>query len=406
MEALKAEIICTGSELLNGRLNLYVPLFYERLAPLGFTITREQSSGDRLEDIASCMKDALRRADLVLVCGGLGPTFDDLTRQAAARALKRSIHRSKECEEILLRNYGLRAKLPNIKDQARLVAGAKRVDNSNGTAFGEILRKGRKMMVLLPGPRMEWEPMFENCLNAEIRAAFPGAPVVTAVKFKIAGLWEPQAEALLRPVMKKYPQASYTILAGPYTVDFIAAAPARTGLEEKINAAAGKILKDKIYGFGEETLASAAGKKLLAAGKTVSAAESCTGGLASELLTSVPGSSRYFLGGAVTYSNPAKMKLLGVKASTLKKHGAVSEQCAREMACGARELFKSDYAFSVTGIAGPDGGTPEKPVGLVHFAVAGKRGVRTFRHDFFKTRAYIRACAANFVLDELRKIIE
>ena len=152
---LKAEIICTGSELLGGKLNLYVPLFYERLAPLGFAITREQSCGDGLEDIASCMRGALSRADLVLVCGGLGPTFDDLTRAAAARVLGRSIYHSKECEGILRERYGARVRLPNLKDQCRLVAGAKYIRNDNGTAFGELLRKGRKLMVLLPGPRLD-----------------------------------------------------------------------------------------------------------------------------------------------------------------------------------------------------------------------------------------------------------
>ena len=166
-----------------------------------------------------------------------------------------------------------------------------------------------------------------------------------------------------------------------------------------------KILADRIYGFEDETLASAVGKKLSAAGKTAATAESCTGGLVSELLTSVPGSSAYLQGGAVAYSDAAKIKLLGVRSATLKKYGAVSMQSAREMALGARKLFKSDYALSVTGIAGPDGGTAAKPVGLVFFALAGKKGVRVFRRQFFKTRAYIRACAANFILDELRKII-
>ena len=406
MHALKAEMICTGSELLSGKLNLYVPLFHERLAGLGFRITREQSSGDDIGEISSCMAGALERSALVLVCGGLGPTFDDVTRQAAARTLKRRLVRSKACEKILSASFSLRVLPPNLSDQCLQVSGAESVENRNGTAFGEILREGRKMMILLPGPRGEWEPMFESSLNARIREAFPAAPAVDLVKFRIAGLSEPRAETLLRPVIRKFPGASFTILTGPGTVDFTASAPAAAGLLKKIKPFCAGILKEKLYGYGDETLALAAGKKLAAAGKTLSAAESCTGGLASGLLTSVPGCSRYFLGAAIAYSNSAKTGVLGVKASTLKKYGAVSAQCAREMALGAAKKFKSDYAFAVTGIAGPDGGTPDKPVGLVFFALAeGKRTImfeRRFRHS----RAHIRACAANFILDELRKILE
>ncbi len=186
MRQLNAEIICTGSELLNGKLNLYVPLFHERLSALGFSITREQSPGDGAADIAACMADALKRADLVLVCGGLGPTFDDQTRQAAARALKKRLSYSKNCEKILSAAYSLRVLPPNLGNQCLLVSGAKAIENRNGSAFGEIIRQGRKMMILLPGPRAEWEPMFANALAAEIREAFPGARPVDSVKFKIA----------------------------------------------------------------------------------------------------------------------------------------------------------------------------------------------------------------------------
>ena len=406
MRQLKAEIICTGSELLNGKLNLYVPLFHERLSALGFGITREQCPGDGAADIAACMSDALKRADLVLVCGGLGPTFDDQTRQAAARALHRRLTYSKTCEKLLSAAYSLRVLPPNLADQCLLVGGAKAIENRNGSAFGEILREGRKIMILLPGPRSEWEPMFESFLASEIRKAFPGARRVDSVKFKIAGLGEPQAEALLRPVIKKYPEASFTILAGPYTVEFIASAPSGTGLLTKVRAACVRLLKEKLYGFGEDTLASAVGKAFSAAGRTISGAESCTGGLVSELLTDVPGSSLYFLGAAVTYSNFAKMAILGVRGSTIKKYGAVSPQCAAEMARGAAGRFGSDYGFAVTGIAGPDGGTPGKPVGLVHFAVAGRGKTRLFERRFRHSRRQIRACAANFILDELRKILK
>lgn len=406
MKTGKAEIICTGSELLEGKLNLYVPLFHERLAPLGFAITREQSSGDNLASICDCMRGALKRADLVLVCGGLGPTFDDLTRQAAAKAMGRRLGYSKTCAQILGINYGLKTLPPNFKDQCLLLEGAKPLENANGTAFGQVITRGRKMLVLLPGPRKEWEPMFHDFLNAEISSFFKGLTPIRQLKLKIAGLWETQAEKLLRPVMRRFPGAAFTILAGPGTVDFILSGDDSGGAIARAGAACRKALGVKLYGEGDDTPASALGAKLKARGKTLAAAESCTGGLAAQLITDIPGSSAYFLGGAVTYSNQAKMKLLGVRAGTLKKHGAVSAECAREMAAGAKKVFGSDYAFSVTGIAGPDGSTEEKPAGLVYFGLAGPRGAGTFRRQFRGPRPVVRACAANFILDELRKVIK
>lgn len=405
MKAGKAELICTGSELLEGKLNLYPPLFHARLAPLGFLLTREQSCGDKLADIADAIKAALSRADLVLVCGGLGPTFDDLTRQAAAKALGLRLVRSKACAQILSINYKLEKLPPNMADQAILVEGAKALENANGTAFGEVLVKGRKLLALLPGPRGEWEPMFESFLAAEISAFFRRAPL-TQIKLRLAGLGEPQAEALLRPARRRFPGLNHTILAGAGIVDFIITGDDSRGAVTRAGAACRRLAGEKFYGEGDLTLAAAAGEKLKARGRTVAGAESCTGGLVSKLITDVPGSSAWFLGGVTAYSNSAKVRFLGVKASTLKKNGAVSQECAGEMAAGTRKAFRSDYAFSVTGIAGPDGGTPEKPAGLVYFGLAGPRKLATFRRQFRGGRETVRARAAAFILDELRKIIK
>jgi len=404
MEKGRAELICTGSELLGGKLNLYAPLFAERLAPLGFALAREQSCGDALEEIADAVKGALKRSELVLVCGGLGPTFDDLTRQAAAAALGLKLFHSKDCARILAFNYGLKKLPPNFKNQCLLLEGAKALENANGTAFGQVIRRGARMLVLLPGPRQEWEPMFPNFLNEEIRAAFRRPPV-SLVKLRAAGLWETQAEKLLRPAMRRFSGLDFTILAGPGTVDFRISGN-DPGAVTKAAAACRRLLGKALYGEGEVTLAAAAGEKLKAAGKTVACAESCTGGLAAELLTDIPGSSEWFLGGAVVYSNAAKAKLLGVSAATLKKHGAVSAQAARELAAGARRAFGSDYAFSTTGIAGPGGAAPGKPVGMVWFGLAAPGGVKVFSRQFRGGRAQVRACAANCALDELRKILK
>ena len=405
MKTGRAELICTGSELLTGKLNLYAPLFHANLSALGFRIAREQCCGDSLEEIAEAVRAALKRSSLVIACGGLGPTFDDLTRQGAARALGRRLVYSKDCARILSFNYGLKKLPPNFRNQCLLLEGAKALENSRGTAFGQVLTRGRRMLVLLPGPRREWEPMFPNFLDEEIRAFFR-LPALAQVKLRAAGLWETQAEKLLRPAMRRFRKLDFTILAGPGTVDFIVSGDDRRGAVAGAAAACRQLLGKTVYGAGEDTLASAAGEKLKAAGGTLACAESCTGGLAAKLLTDIPGSSAWFLGGAVTYSNQAKLKILGVKAATLKKYGAVSAECAREMAAGARRAFGASYAFSVTGIAGPGGGTPEKPAGLVYFGLASPGGSRVFRRQFRGDRAFTRACAANFILDELRKVIK
>ncbi|HAH31368.1 MAG TPA: hypothetical protein DCL44_03530 [Elusimicrobia bacterium] len=414
---LKAEIICTGSELLSGKLNLYVPLFHAKLFPLGFEITREQSSGDSLRGIAACIKGALKAADLILVCGGLGPTFDDLTRQAAASALKRKIICSKQLALILQKKYGFTKLPPNLRDQCLKLVGAKTIENRNGTAAGQELALGKKMLVLLPGPQKEWEPMFEDALNSDLKTFFSlkdAAP--ESIKLKISGMGESSAEKLLRPVMQRFKNASYTILAGPYTVEFIITISRNHNTSirsirsdsscSQIETACREILGDKIYGINHDTLEGTAGAQLRKAGLTLSCAESCTGGLLSNQITDIPGSSAYFNGSVLAYSNAAKTHLLKVRPATLKKYGAVSEPCALEMALGVKKLFSSDYSLAVTGIAGPEGGSPQKPVGTVCFALAGPGKTATFAKQFRGDRTFIKRCAANFALDELRKIIE
>lgn len=400
-----AEVVCTGSELLGGKLNLYVPLFSERLAALGFRLSREQSCGDDLKEIKDCLSGALRRAGLVIACGGLGPTFDDLTRQAAAALLGRKLFYSAACARILRFNYGLKTLPKNFRNQCLLVEGAKPLENTAGTAFGQVLTRGKKMLVLLPGPRREWEPMFPNFLDSAIREFFR-LPALRLETLRAAGLRETQAESLLSPVIARQKGPVFTILAGPGTIDFMISGNDSRGAVSRAASAARKALGGNVYGSGEDSLASVTGKKLLAAGKTLSCAESCTGGLVSKLLTDIPGSSAWFLGGCAAYSNPVKQDLLKVKTSTLKRRGAVSAECAKEMAAGAAKRFRSDYALSVTGIAGPEGAAPGKPVGLVWFGISAAGKTRTFRRVFRGNRGLIREQAANFILDELRKIIK
>ncbi|OGS52750.1 MAG: hypothetical protein A3J79_05310 [Elusimicrobia bacterium RIFOXYB2_FULL_62_6] len=413
MRFKKAELVCTGSELLSAKVNSYVPLFSAKLAALGFKLSGERTVGDSRGGAAGAMRSALREADLVLVCGGLGPTFDDVTRQAAAQVLDRKLRYSKYAAQILRADYGLKKLPPNFRNQCLILDGAKMVENANGTAFGQILTAGRKMLVLLPGPLREWPPMFDSFVSDAVREFFgTGEGTVGSRRLKIAGLWEVQTANLLRPVMRRFRNADYTVLAGPYTAEFAFTVKGRGPKEtaaalSAVEKACRRKLKDHIYGTGDETLEEAVGEILKAKGATVSVAESCTGGALASALTDVPGSSEYFLGGVTAYANEAKRRLLGVRAGTILKHGAVSGECAAEMAEAARRLFRTDYAAAVTGIAGPGGGTAEKPVGLVHFAVAaaGRKTVR-FSRNFRHNRVFIKRCAVNAALDALRKIIQ
>jgi len=413
MDFKKAELICTGSELVSSKYNRYVPLFAARLRPLGFRIYREHSVGDDLKAIGKLVDCGLNNADLVLTCGGLGPTFDDLTRQGIAKALGRKLVYSRYAEQILKANYALRKLPPNFKNQCLIIEGAKMVENANGTAFGQIITLPKKMIVVLPGPQSEWTPMFDGFITDAIKEFFRiKEGTVQTLRLKIADLWETQAEKLLKPVMRRFPDADYTVLAGPNIVEFSFTISGRTRSEAERKLAAmekacRRVLGDRIYGTGEDTLEGAVGSLLKKKKAVIALAESCTGGAVADALTDVPGSSAYFYGGVTAYSNEVKTGILGVKKSTILKHGAVSAECAAEMAERVRSLFKTDYSAAITGIAGPDGGTKEKPVGLVYFAVSGAgMKTRTFTRNFRRTRAHIKRCAVNFVLDALRKIIQ
>ncbi|MEI7481068.1 MAG: CinA family nicotinamide mononucleotide deamidase-related protein [Elusimicrobiota bacterium] len=413
MDFKKAELICTGSELVSSKSNRYVPLFAAKLRPLGFRIYREHSVGDDLKAIAKLVTCSLNNADLVITCGGLGPTFDDLTRQGVARALGRKLIYSKYAEQILKNNYNLRELPPNFKNQCLIIDGAKMVENANGTAFGQIVAAGKKLLILLPGPQSEWAPMFDTFIADNLKEFFKlKEGSIRTLRLKVSGLMEVATEKIMKPVMRRFPDAQYTILAGANIVEFIFTVSGKLPGEaasklSEIEKACRKILGGAVYGTDEDTLEEAVGALLKKKRATVALAESCTGGAVADALTDVPGSSAYFIGGVTAYSASSKESLLGVKKSTILKEGAVSARCAAEMAEGARRLFKTDYAVSVTGIAGPDGGTKEMPVGRVCFAVAG-RGIktRTFTRNFRHTRGDIKRCSVNFALDALRKIIQ
>lgn len=408
----EAELLCTGSELVSAKVNLYSPLFAARLRELGVALRCERSLRDDLPLITRSIREALASCPLVITCGGLGPTFDDLTRRAAARALGLRLINSAECADELRRRYALDTLPPNMADQAVILEGARTIKNRNGTAFGQVVRRGGRMLVLLPGPLREWEPMFADGLAEEISSFFGLEPgTVLSARLKAAGLKEVQAERLLRPVLRSFPGTDFTILAGADEIEFGFTVRGRTpALAARrlaaVKKAARRALGGAVYSETGEGRHQALGAQLRAAGATLALAESCTGGLASKLMTDEAGSSDLFLGGTVAYSNASKARLLGVPRALLERHGAVSAECAAAMARGARRAFGSDYAGAVTGVAGPAGGTPEKPVGTVFFGISGPRGVSAHKASFRGTRDFIRLSSANRLFDLLGKIIE
>ncbi|MDD2774211.1 MAG: CinA family nicotinamide mononucleotide deamidase-related protein [Elusimicrobiales bacterium] len=410
--APRAFLIFTGTELLRGKLNAYTPLLSAELAQLGIETRGEATLPDDADAVSRAVKNACTDCDIIIVTGGLGPTFDDVSREAAAAALGRELKLSKPLLSALEKRFARmnRAMPPTNARQALLLDGAKSLPNPAGTAPGQICvftQSGRrKLLALQPGPLGEWRPMFARHIRPALKRHFKTAKRPPCVEIKIGDMSEAAAGEALSPVIKAFPDAEFTILASPGTVRFFASPrgcenPAADAA--RIKEMCRELLGDKIFGEGHDSLESALGGALKKRGWTLATAESCTGGLISHLITNVPGSSEYFLGGTAAYSNAAKMKILGVKKTTLKKHGAVSAECALEMARGAKKLFGADCAVSTTGIAGPGGGTPQKPVGLVYIAATAP-GVKdvVIKHQFGSTREPNKTFAASAALNLIR----
>lgn len=414
MKTPRIELICVGSELLMGKVNTHGAYLSQVLESLGLVLRRETTVSDDLTDMREAFSEVWRRADVVLCSGGLGPTFDDLTRDAWAKVLKRSLVFNSGIArgiEAKFRRRSLKMP-PENKRQAYVLRGAQVLENHHGTAPGQLLEAGHKILVLLPGPGRELIPMVEGSLTAFLERRFPGRERETRV-YRIFGMPESAVDEKMRPLVRSEKsrggvQVTWGILAHNFIVDMkVTASASRTSLvKARLDSLEKRLLRifpEDIYGRGQETVEQVVGRLLVARGATVAVAESCTGGLLAEKLTRVPGISAHFERGYITYSNKAKQKDLGVKAATLARDGAVSPACAFEMAVGCRRRSGARYALAVTGIAGPDGGSPQKPVGLVYIALAGPDGVRGEERIFPGDRQQVRERAALTALDMLRR---
>jgi competence/damage-inducible protein CinA-like protein len=396
---VRIEAVFVGSELLEGRLNTHAVELARRLAPLGLTLSRHVTVGDEEADIAAAVRQALEGSKAVLVLGGLGPTFDDLSREGVARALRRRLRfEPKLFEEIRLKFARRRLPMPpGNRRQAFVVEGGAAIRNHHGSAPGMRVDAGRgRRVYLLPGPEHEMIPMFEGRVLPELKKLARGGPL-TRVEFHCAGIMESEADRRLRPILARYPKARFTILAGEAVVSFYATALRAAdlkGLARRVR----ERLAGYIFAEGPGSLSAAVGKLLKKKKATLSVAESCTGGLLAKRLTDVPGSSDYFVGGLVGYANRLKTAELGVSPALLKKEGAVSPGCAEAMARGARRRYRADWAVSTTGIAGPGGGSKGKPVGTVYVGLANSAGTQVRHLSLTGDRDEVRRKAVNAAL--------
>ena len=407
---LTAEIIAIGSELLTpDRADTNSLWLTEKLNAIGIEVKLKTIVGDDDARLEETIKDALRRSRVVITTGGLGPTEDDITRKIAARAMgRRLVLNEGVLEEIRAKFMSWGRKMPEINTrQAMIIEGAEVLHNPHGSAPGMYLEHEGRAVVLLPGPPREMRPMYETYINPKLLEKAGDVRVARRV-LRVSGLGESAVDERIAPVYTQYKNPQTTILFNRSEIEIHLTAQAKSEKEAELllDGLAGQIeerLGDAIFAFRGEQMEEIIGLRLAVNGFTLAVAESCTGGLIAERLTGVPGSSSYFMEGVVSYSNDAKVRLLGVPSDLIAEYGAVSAPVAEAMAEGVRERAGTDFGLSVTGIAGPGGGTEEKPVGLVYIALSDDAHTEHRKLLLPGDRQLIRWRASQAALDLLRR---
>jgi nicotinamide-nucleotide amidase len=412
-----AEVIAVGSELLGTtRLDTNSLFLSEILSSLGIVLRAKTVVGDSRREIAAVLRGALERADLVILTGGLGPTDDDLTREAVSDVLGVPLIEHSDIVERLAQRFARRGlKMPDVnRRQAQILRGGVVVENPNGTAPGQMFERGRQLILLLPGPPRELKAMMGELAKTAL-AQRSGRERLFRTTLFIVGRGESHVEEVAQPVYSRWlrqtPPIETTILAAPGQIELhlvvrsadpAAAERALADAREQLIA----VLGADVFSIDGRSMEEIVGALLLERKLTISAAESCTGGLMMSRLTDVPGSSAYVAGGVVVYSNDLKTSLVGVDPALMASHGAVSEPVAMSLAEGIRVRTGASIGVGITGIAGPTGGTPEKPVGTVCIAVIGPEGtsvVRTFA--LFGTRTMIKFWSAQYAMNMVRRML-
>ena len=406
---MKAEIIAVGSELLTpDRLDTNSLFLTEELNRLGIEVVRKTIVGDDRGLLSEAFRDALDRVPLVISSGGLGPTEDDLTREAVADLLGRRLHRNGEILRAIqgrFRSFGREMPEVNVR-QAMVPEGAEPLDNPGGTAPGLWIEEKGRMIALLPGPPRELKPMFLEKIVPRLARCVSGVRLFHR-DLRVAGMGESHVEQRIAPIYKRYGDVHTTVLASPgeiqihlrmWTDDSAHAEKTLKEIVEGIQIALG----DRIFSTGGESLEEVVARQLTLNTATIATAESCTGGLLAQRLTSIAGSSSYFLGGVVSYSNELKTAWVNVPTELIQSKGAVSTEVATALADGIRRHVGSTLGVGITGIAGPGGGSEEKPVGTVHIALAHAGGVKEIGRIYPGDREAVRWQATQIALDLVR----
>ncbi|MFC2168945.1 competence/damage-inducible protein A [Acidobacteriota bacterium] len=411
-EQFKVEFIAVGSELLlpyfKDTNSLYLT---KHLNDIGMDVSFRTIVGDDWDDLILSIQSALSRADIIFTIGGLGPTYDDRTREAFSHVLGRKLIFKKELLEKIEERFRKRGIImPRVNEkQAYIFKGAQILENRNGTAPGLWLDTGEKIVSLLPGPPHELKPMFETYVLPRLQEFKTGYRIRQVLK--ITGLTESKTEAILSDIYPDSPYLKLILLASPGQIEIHLTSYSDQSQHQaesrmqKIEKSIVNRLKRDIFSTSNEELEEVVGKLLSSQGHTLATAESCTGGLLGHRLTNVPGSSKYFLQSMVVYSNESKNQALNISASFIEKNGAVSAEVAQIMAIRTREIAQASLGLAITGIAGPGGSTPEKPVGLVYIALAWDKGIEIEKNLFLGNREIIKFQASQKALDMLRRFL-
>ena len=407
------EIIATGSELLSGkRLNTNAEYLSQQLSALGFQVIRHETLGDERRPLLEALGRALAETDLVITTGGLGPTLDDITRDVLSEAAGVALEHSEEAAEQIRQRFRQVGKvMPELNlVQAQVPQTGGWFPNPNGTAPGLWFDLGERTAVALPGPPRELNPMFEDRVLPLLAHRYHLSRKLLSKSLSIVAFGESNVEEICRPLIQSAPELTYSILARPGLVEVTLSRWVESDVEadaklDEMHRRIGELLGSVVFTTERRSLEEVVGQLLRSRGKTLVTAESCTGGLIGESITRVAGSSDYFLGGFIVYSNTMKVAQLGVNAALIEQQGAVSAEVARAMAEGARKRSGADYAVSITGIAGPSGGTPDKPLGLVFIAVADEKRSMAREFRFFGSRDSVRERSRVAALNQLRQML-
>jgi len=407
---MKAEIISIGSEILRGQIiDTNANFIAQKLTELSIDLNYISAVGDNQKMLLSLFKKAFNRSDLIITTGGLGPTEDDITYQIIAKALNLKLIKYPEAEENLkkfLNKIKIKVSLSNLK-QVYLPEGAKIIINQYGTAPAMILEKDNKIICSFPGVPHEMKNLIEENLIPYLKEKFPPYMIKKSKTLKITGLGESSVNELIRNYINKQTNFSFGIYANPEDIQVQVTTQAPTEketdklLQLSVNQLT-KILGNYVYGTDKQSLEEVVGNLLKTKKLKVAVAESCTGGMLGEMITRIPGSSKYFQGGVISYNAKVKEDLLKVPPKVIRKYGEVSKEVAQLMAERVRRCCHSNIGISITGIAGPGGATEKKKVGLVHMALSDGKKTITQKHQLFGSRQLIRLRSARRALNMLR----